>query len=912
MQHLRISLVAILAAIAFSGALAEDEPKPDIGRLIADLGADPYPTREAAQSKLLAVGPAVRGQLEASLEKQTDPEICRRLQYILENIDPPRHGALVVRCDDGSGLFPGDIITHVNGRRVSGVGEVRQRMRGETAPLGALLRVRGPEGPREVGPVHFSQIDSMLDYRAARGEEIAEIVRLYNNGYVEQAYERIRAFKGEPAEEEFSRFLKARIAYAAGDATTAFTLLGSGEEAINIARSGRAEWESPTALDLAGPGRAPLHIEWQLRSDPKKPNFQSASERDLRVQRILAPAQRISDAFLRAAQIWHDEYRDALGEDEDINRMAGNQLAVCGWMLSDLGLRSECCRVIEPRSRILRSAPQGGIRKWVRVETDAWTPYFAGDAKGALDMFYDDAMDVLHRPPRPGESNVLIRNPYVAARIAFFLYQVPGDKRSDEALSVIGHHAHPLLNAYVDWMLFSLNETNQEQIRRHLQMLLPKMPDEAALPCARAVALLEYMQAKPDMEAMQAARQRIAAGPPGTERDTWTQAVDALIALSNGKLDEASQTLADCAEPYAVRTLRETAAFLASHADAVASHAALREARLIVSTGSSGKTWIALGRDRRLLLYNAETNTITAINKPLTTWFPGPINWPWINHDESGATWVYSRNRVIEIAMDDAAPLKLNINWQDIAAFDHYVTPLFSRFAELVRATPLLPGEDGEFLRRELLANVDYTIDPDLPEIAFIEPLSSDPRVVHVACRGGASMLVNWTTGKSVTSIELGKALNLSKPPTFFSQAVIENEKSAPVVILFTDQGLARYDFGDGVASLIPIPGDTPYPPLIPESAPYNRRDPRYVYCARLPEDGGQVYRLNVADFDVETVDMLNVTLPTHFYNLRRRSDIRAELDRRMNDLNLPKLEEFVQDVDHVVDAWSNALNQPQ
>lgn len=897
-----VALCAMLAAAPV--------PLGEHASLIAQLGAESYLEREAAQAALLGAGAPAREELEAALTAAADPEIARRLQYILENLEPPRHGALVVRVEAGCPLSPGEVITHVNGRRVSSVAEARQRMRGESAPLGAMLSVRGPAGPREVGPVSLGQIDALLDYRAARGEAIAEIVRLYAGGWVEQAYERARALPTDPADEEFSRFLRARIAYTAGDATTAFTLLGGGMEAMNIARSGRAEWDSPTALDLAGPGRAPLHIEWQLRSDPKNPNFESASEKDLRVQRILAPAQRISDALLRAAQIWYQDYRDALGDDDDVNRMAGNQLAVCGWMLADLGLRSECCRVIEPRSRILRGAPQGGIRKWVRVETDAWTPFFAGSPKAALDLFYDDAMDVLHRPPRPGESNVLIRNPYVAARIAFFLYQVPGDKRCEDALPVIGHHAHPLLNAYVDWMLFSLQENNQELIRRHLQTLLPKMPDDAALPCARAVALLEYVQAKPDLESLLAARQRITASNTGSERDTWLAVIDALLALLGGKPEEALTALTTCPDAVVARSLRETAEFLTEQTEIVAGHAALREARLIVRAGAT--SWIALGRDRRLLLYDEPSNSLRALDKPAPTWFPGPTNWPWVARDDAGACWAYARNRVLELTPGAARPMRVNINSRDIPAFDRAVAPAFGRLAELLGDRE--PGaEDGEFLRAELKASLDYTQDPDLPEIALIDTLSADARVVHLALRGGAALLLDRSSGKSISSLEIGLALGMSPPPTFFAQAVQPGPAAAPpVVMLFSDQGLLRYDFSDGVVIRMAVPGDEPFPALIPESAPYTRRDPRYIYCARLPEDGGQVFRLQVADYDVETVDMVNVSLPPRYYDVQRRSDIRAGLDRRMVDLGMPKLEDFIQDVDRVVDGWSSSQNQPQ
>jgi hypothetical protein len=101
------------------------------------------------------------------------------------------------------------------------------------------------------------------------------------------------------------------------------------------------------------------------------------------------------------------------------------------------------------------------------------------------------------------------------------------------------------------------------------------------------------------------------------------------------------------------------------------------------------------------------------------------------------------------------------------------------------------------------------------------------------------------------------------------------------------------------------LPGSNPHAPLVPESTPYERRDPRFVYCARLPEDGGRVYRVKLADESVEEMDMVNEALPEHYYDVRLRSEIRAELDRRLAEDGLPDLQTFVADTIETVAQWA-------
>ncbi len=60
--------------------------------------------------------------------------------------------------------------------------------------------------------------------------------------------------------------------------------------------------------------------------------------------------------------------------------------------------------------------------------------------------------------------------------------------------------------------------------------------------------------------------------------------------------------------------------------------------------------WLVLARDRRLLRFDAEQSLLTPLEKPTPSWFPGPLNWPWIGREEStGRVWVYGRGRVLEL-----------------------------------------------------------------------------------------------------------------------------------------------------------------------------------------------------------------------------------------------------------------------
>ncbi len=890
---------------AFAQAAAALQPgrhSDALEALLNQLGNEDYTRREEATRNLFTQGSAIVPRLKVRLVHETDPEIQHRLRYIIENMTPPPQAVLVVRATPESGLQPGTVITHVNSRGVRDRTYLRQQL--VRTPRGALLRVRGPTGPREVGPIEANQLTALCDYVAPRGAALARAVRLYATGFAERAYEVLRGLPQPIPENELSRPLHARIAYTAGDAAAALELMSRHTDDV---RATGADWSSPSYFDLRGPGKAPFHLEWAVTTQAGRGFYVSRNDPDLRIQRILLPAHRRADALGLTAGYWWGRYRDQLGSGDNSDHVAGNQLAVAAWMLYGLDLRSECCRLIEPRSAILRRTGRGN-RKWIRVETDAWLPFLAGDARAALDGFYEDALDVLRRPPRSNDRSVLTRNPHVAARVAFFLYQFPEDQRIEKMLGAVGHHAHPALTDYLDWMLYALTEKNQNTIRRDLQAALPHLPDEKVLPYARAVALLEYVRGKPDQDVPRTARRRVLNSPAGEQRSVWLGIIDALLELSAGRPHEARRALLPFRDRAETSALWHTAGFLSDPPASAANHPTLRRPLLAVPMGPSKEHWLILSRDRRLMHFDAAASLLTALDQPTPTWFPNPLTWPWIGREEAGGrVWTYCRRRVIEICRDvERDGLRVNLNTADITAFDRYIGPRFSQFAEAVAAVELKPGENSEFLRCEITAKSEYAADPDLREIGMIQVLPQAPRIVHVALRGGPHVLIDTATGRSWTSPWIGDRLDLPRPPVFFAQALWESAgDGSPIVMLMSDQGLIRFEPGTERAKRIALPGSEPYPPLVPESTPYERRDPRYVYCARLPEDGGHVYRVTLADESVEEMDMINETLPAHYYDVRLRAEIRAGLDRRFAEAKLPDLQSFITDAIETVSRWT-------
>jgi len=790
-----------------AGSSATSQPSlhsDTLEKLLDELGDERYTRREEATRRLFAQGPGIVPRVQARLARETDPEIQHRLRYILENVVPPQHAVLLVRATPESGLPPGTVITHARSRRVRNQTELRQRL--SNPPRAALLRVRGPSGPREAGPVEMRQLIELSDYAAPRGELLARAVRLYATGFAEEAYRAVRELSEPIPGNELSEPLRARIAYTAGDRAAALALMAGHAESV---RAAGADWSSPSYFDLRGPGKAPFHLEWVVATRAGREFYATSNDPDLRVQRILLPAHRFADALQYTAGYWSQRFRSALGRDEDTNRLAGNQLAVAAWMLHGMDLRSECCRLIEPRSIILRQSPRG-TRKWLRVETDAWLPFLAGDARGALDEFYEDALDVLLHPPRPTDTGVLTRNPRVAARVAFLLYQFPDSGQLEIGLRSVSHHTHPALTDYLDWMLYALEEKANDVIRRDLQATLPHLPDEIVLPYARAVALLEYVQNKPDREVLRSARRRVSNSAAGEQRDVSRAILDALLHLVEGRPNEARRTLLPFRPRAETSALWHTADFLSNPPASAANHAALRQPALAVPMGLERKLWLILGRDRRLMRFDAPASRLVALAKPTPTWFPNPLTWPWIGREESGGrTWIYCRRRAVEIEPDgNGDGLRLNLRTADIPAFDRYVGPRFSQLADAIATVARSPGENGEFLRAEIKTHGEYFADPDLPEVGMIQALPQAPRVVHLALRGGPHLLIDTVSGQSWTSKWIQEQLGLESPPEFFAQAPWgPAADGAPIVMLLSTQGLIRFQLGAGQLTRIALPG---------------------------------------------------------------------------------------------------------
>src|SRR5262245_23861693 len=74
----------VVAVIASAPPAAGPQPSPEeIARLVRQLGADSFEQREQAQTKLAAIGPAAKRQLEVAA-KDTDREIALRAGRLLE------------------------------------------------------------------------------------------------------------------------------------------------------------------------------------------------------------------------------------------------------------------------------------------------------------------------------------------------------------------------------------------------------------------------------------------------------------------------------------------------------------------------------------------------------------------------------------------------------------------------------------------------------------------------------------------------------------------------------------------------------------------------------------------------------------------------------------------------------------
>ncbi len=895
------SAVLVAAAAAQTPAPAT-AAAPDIAKWVEQLGAADYAARQSASRELLAIGPAAAAQLERAAAETSDPEIRRRLAEILENMQPPQFAALVCRAAAESGLVCGDVITHVAGRRILNVADLRQRLRSEVSPVGAVLRVRRAGGPVDVGPLGVELLDEVVDYAIPHGPVIAHALGDYAAGHAERAYARLAPLASSVPEAELPGRVLARIAYVAGDAAAAQTALQRYTDPGELGDCATGDWLTPSVLDLALPGPAPFDLEWRLCELGTPPAFQRSSDPDLRVQRVLIPARRYREALLAAASIWWGNFRGRTDFEEESERSAaGNQLAVVAWMLHELGLRSESTRLIEPRSVLLRRSPVGA-RKWVRVDTDAWLDFFAGRAAEAADGFYDDAMDVLLHPAKPLDPSVLVRNPQVAARVSFFLY-FSNDRRSTETTAALLEPAHPYLAEYLRWMLHAVHEKNAELVRADLLRALPHLPESLAPEFAAAAARLEYLRPEADPAVWTALRERARSDPARSAH------VQSLAALRSANWAEAEQALAalPADEPGAAALAATMRLRRSLPADAPE---ALRDARLAVPLFADDRAWLILAPDLRIHRYTPGSD-LQALAPPGEDWRPQPLTWPWISSaTRDGRALLYAPRRVVQLSADGSTDVAVNLAADEIPAFERLAAPFWDELRAAAAELPSPRGFDGEFLPTEVQANSQYTNDPRSPEIALIETLSDDARLVHVALRGPAHLLIDRNSGRTFSSGFIAQQLQLGAALTLQPRALPALSADAPpVLLLLTDKGLIRADLAAGDFSRLPVPGDEPFPALTTEATPYERRDPRYVYFARMPSEsaaeaqGAPVFRLGTDTGAIQPLDLVNWSLPEPHYRLRRRGELRLLLSRQLLDRGLVELQEFVADAARVVAA---------
>jgi hypothetical protein len=870
-------------------------PADQVTALLDQLGSADFRLREAATHSLLILGESVAPLLRARLAEEADPEVRIRLSFVLDSSAPPVAAALVVRPDPGSGLRAGDVITHVNHRRVNGSAELYARV--QDARGASTLHVLGRGA---IGPIASRALPIACDYRAPHGEVLARVLRLYDAGYAEQAYETLSALDLPLPADELSPFFHAVLAYTAGDAATAFRLLAEHPEArqsISLARA----WTSPSWLDVSGPQKAPFHLERLLWTAAESAAPDDSAERDVPVHRVLIPAGRFVDVLGQVAASWWEQHRPVLGAHTEVDREAGNMLAVSAWMLSELDLVSECLRLIEPRSAILRRASQG-VNKWLRVRTDAWLPFAHGAPEAALDALYQDARGIL-RPPGPPTDIARIQRPEVAAAVAFFLYQFPTDERLAELFALVNQPGHPALEDYAYWMLFALRAENSAIVHEHLLALLPSATDEQVGRLAFSVALLEYASRRPDERIFEQMHARLTEAVRGPEWARPAAIVAALRQLAAGRGADATRALATAGGEPGADVLRTTADFLTS-APAARRLPALQTPLLAVPMGTEGGRWLVLTRDQRLLQFDAGADRVTPIDGPTPNWFPGPLNWPWLGRDpSSGRVWVYTLRRVVEIPQDTASGPALNIAPDQIGPFDVYASPVFGTLAAAVRDQPTPVGETAELWREDLQYGQEYFADPDLPEVALVQTVPGDERVIHVALRGGPQLLLDRTDGRVWTSAGMAQELELPAPPMFLPVGV--RDQPTPIVFLLSNVGLLRLDVAAGRLGRVPLPGDEPYPRLIPESCPYERRDPRWMYCARLPAEGGQVYHVRVADNAVEELALVNEAIQRDYYALQTRDELRRQVHAALTERGLPGLREFVVDAAETVASYA-------
>lgn len=864
-----------------AGQSVPAELEKPVSRLIDEMGDPDYRVREQAMRHVIALGNSAVPPLRARLEEEKDEEIRHRIRYVLEAVLPPELAVLVLRSGTPD-ISAGEIVTHVDLERVRSTRELARLSR-KARGARHTLRVNGVDGAREVRDVALDDLERVADYRAPQGEIIASAVRLYGAGYVEQACAQLARLSTPPHADELPPRLHAFMSYTAGFGRAAMELFDASTAPPDAfaQRFGRDAW----GLDTIGPFPAPYRFHTVLWEKALATGDRSYDTRDRALQSTLIPPNRDLDALTTAAALWYHELRPFAGRDQE-RTPAGNALAVIGWMLSELDLLSESVQVIDPRSRLLK-VPQSF--KWTRVQIGGWPAFLRGDVDGALDEAFDNARSVM--VDRADSNYDLIRNPRVAAGIALFLYQAPDDPRRGELLRALVslEPDHRTLLAYAEWMAFGTTRANAGAVRADLLTLLPLLNcrDGCAAILGRRLAALLYSEGYDDPAALHSVREALASAPAGVERDAWLAAFDATRELAAGRPRDAARVLEPVRDRWQVRNLVETARFADEHADAGERRVELRTPLLAVPYDAARQNWLILTRTAGLQRYEVGRDVLTPVDVPVASWQPGPANWPWIGSDPAaGRVWLYDRRRVLEVTPGESRPVRLNIRTDDIPIFDRFVTPVFAALADALRDAPPPCGETGEFLRSELLANGEFVADPDLPEIGHLAPVPQDERLVHLALRGGPSLVIRADTGKAWSSHWVARKLGEAELPLAAVEAL--RERTAPVAMLTGALGLIRLDTADETVSRIALPDGESRRAVVPESAPYLRRDARWYYFASPPREGGQVWRLEVASGRVETLDMVNESLPQAYYRVLSRAALREEIDRQLAELPAP------------------------
>lgn len=880
----------------------------DFGALIEQLGDEDYRLREAATSALLGRGAAIRTDLQAALKQCGDPEVRRRLHYIIEHVTPPRSGMIVLNVPSDELLTAGDIITHINDRRIPDDGDLSLIANPDEQDL--VVQLWTPAGPEQTRLKFLSNLRAAVKYEPKTGAILSEIIRDFANGYPERARQKlinspILTWSQQPSD----RF-RALLDFTVGIHNSAIERWAdTPQKAAALVRPTRqfnvfttsTIWDSPAPIDLSIPHSAPFQLQWDLWSRAGQQPSVNSSDPDLRVQRVLVPANRHIDALVRCAGIWWSQYRHNLPSEPSIRTQAGNMLAVVSWMAYELDLLSECSHLIEPRSRYLRLSSRD-INKWLRVHTDAWLPYLQADSQGALDMFYEDALRILEHPLQPNDPAVLTQNPTVAGRLAYFLYQFPGDARLRPTLEAVNHPHQSARVDYAWWMCHALRAGNFNVIREHLAALAPNLPSEVVPRYARGMALLEYIADNPTPAAFANAAELIAQHAEPESRAALLAEVQTLSHLTAGEIERATETMEQAAKSPGGAILRETVAFRRWLATAPLNTLSDRPPLIAVPADPNFDNWVVMTSSRQLMRYDGNTDQLTPITDNSSDWFPGVLNWPWLGFEpESGRVWAYTRNSLHEINAASNA-IQASLPPDQFVEFDQAIRPVFSAFAHALAAGRPLEARDGQYLSSDInIPDAPVSL-PSRPDVCELIHLPGDERIVHLATRNGVHLLINTVSKHAWQQQDFAQAIGVDGFQWIMPLAARDSE--SPIAYLLTDHGLIELNLDSGQIKHRELPDLAADTPVVAEHLPYTRREPRYIYFATAPEAGAAMYRLDRESDTIAKLETQHFGQQRSFYRQRSRSWIRDEIDRRLAAEGIPSLIEFIETTEQLTELF--------